>query len=101
MAAQVTIVTGHEDPAKAESDLDWAQLARTPGTLVLLMGVGALAENMGRLVEHGMDAGTPAAVIASGTRPSQRTVVGTVGTIATGAASAGIRPPAITLVGAV
>jgi uroporphyrinogen III methyltransferase / synthase len=101
MAAQVTIVTGHEDPEKAQSDLDWTQLAHTPGTLVLLMGVGALAENMGRLVEHGMDGGTPAAVIASGTRPSQRTVVGTVGTIANLAARARIRPPAITLVGAV
>jgi uroporphyrinogen III methyltransferase / synthase len=101
MAAQVTIVTGHEDPEKAQSDLDWTQLAHTPGTLVLLMGVGALAENMGRLVEQGMDGGTPAAVIASGTRPSQRTVVGTVATIANLAARARIRPPAITLVGAV
>ena len=47
-AAQVTFVTGHEDPAKAGSDLDWASLAATPGTLVFLMGVGALAENARR-----------------------------------------------------
>ncbi|MDX6544665.1 MAG: uroporphyrinogen methyltransferase / synthase, partial [Gaiellales bacterium] len=49
MAAQVTIVTGHEDPTKAGSDIDWKSLAATPGTLVFLMGVGALADNVGRL----------------------------------------------------
>jgi uroporphyrinogen III methyltransferase/synthase len=99
MAAQVTIVTGHEDPAKPEPDIDWAHLARTPGTLVFLMGVGALRDNMQRLVEHGMAPDTPAAVIASGTRPGQRTVLATVGEIAGAAEDAQIRPPAVTLVG--
>jgi uroporphyrinogen III methyltransferase/synthase len=101
MAAQVTIVTGHEDPAKSGTDLDWAHLARTPGTLVFLMGVSSLEANMARLVEEGMAPDTPAAVVASGTRPAQRTVSGTVGTIAAAAAGAAIRPPAITLVGQV
>jgi uroporphyrinogen III methyltransferase / synthase len=101
MAAQVTIVTGHEDPAKPEPDVDWAGLARTPGTLVFLMGVGALAPNMARLVEHGLPADTPAAVIARGTRPDQQTVVSTVAGIAEAAAGADVRPPAITLVGQV
>ena len=54
VAAQVTVVTGHEDPAKPGSDLDWASLAATPGTLVFLMGVGAMAGNAARLIEHGM-----------------------------------------------
>ncbi len=98
-AAQVTFVTGHEDPAKPGSDLDWASLAATPGTLVFLMGVGALDGNVQRLIEHGMDPGTPAAVISNGTRPSQRTVVAPLSGIAR--AAEGMRPPAITLVGAV
>jgi uroporphyrinogen III methyltransferase/synthase len=98
-AAQVTFVTGHEDPSKPGSDLDWASLAATPGTLVFLMGVGALAANAARLIEHGMPADTPAAVISNGTRPAQRTVVAPLSEIAR--AAEGMRPPAITLVGAV
>ena len=61
-AAQVTFVTGHEDPTRPESAIDWASLAATPGTLVFLMGVGALEENARRLIAHGMRADTPAAV---------------------------------------
>ncbi len=99
MAAQVTVVTGHEDPAKAESDLDWRSLAETPGTLVFLMGVGALAHNAERLVANGMSPATPAAVIANGTRPGQRTVTARLDAIAE--AAAGLLPPAITLVGEV
>jgi uroporphyrinogen III methyltransferase / synthase len=98
-AAQVTFVTGHEDPAKPGSDLDWASLAATPGTLVFLMGVGALAANAQRLIDHGMRPDTPAAVIANGTLPTQRTVVAPLSGIAR--AAEGMRPPAITLVGAV
>ncbi len=100
-AAQVTIVTGHEDPGKPGTDLDWPHLARTPGTLVFLMGVSSLEANMARLLAEGLAPATPAAVIASGTRPDQRTVLGTVATIAAAAAQAAIRPPAITLVGEV
>jgi uroporphyrinogen III methyltransferase/synthase len=99
MAAQFTVVTGHEDPAKESSDLDWATLARTPGTLVFLMGVRSLAGNAARLIEHGMAADTPAAVISQGTRPEQRTVTSTLAGIAE--AAAGLRAPAITLVGPV
>jgi uroporphyrinogen III methyltransferase/synthase len=99
MAAQVIFVTGHEDPAKPESDLDWASLASTPGTLVFLMGVGAMERNALRLIEHGMPADTPAAVISHGTRPGQRTVVAPLSGLAQ--AAVGMRPPAIMLVGAV
>jgi len=101
MAAQVTFVTGHEDPAKGESDIDWPHLAASPGTLVFLMGLGGLEANMRRLIDAGMDPATPAAVIAAGTRPGQRSEAGTVSTIAAAAAQAGLRAPAITLVGAV
>jgi uroporphyrinogen III methyltransferase/synthase len=97
MAAQVTLVTGHEDPAKEESDIDWELLARTPGTLVFLMGVGGLERNAARLIEHGKPPDTPAAVIASGTRSNQQTVTAPLHSIAR--AALGVRPPAITLVG--
>jgi uroporphyrinogen III methyltransferase / synthase len=99
MATQVTFVTGHEDPAKPESALDWSSLAATPGTLVFLMGVGALAENARRLIAHGMAADTPAAVISHGTRPDQRTVTAPLARIAEEAAA--LPAPAITVVGEV
>jgi uroporphyrinogen III methyltransferase / synthase len=99
MAAQVTFVTGHEDPDKPESDLDWSSLAATPGTLVFLMGVRALAANAARLIEHGMDGSTPAAVISHGTRPGQRTVTAPLSGIAEAASQ--LPAPAITLVGQV
>jgi uroporphyrinogen III methyltransferase / synthase len=99
MAAQFTVVTGHEDPEKESSDLDWASLAATPGTLVFLMGVRSLAGNAARLIEHGMRPDTPAAVISHGTRPEQRTATSTLAGIAE--AAAGLSAPAITLVGPV
>jgi uroporphyrinogen III methyltransferase / synthase len=99
VAAQVTFVTGHEDPAKPGTDIDWGSLAATPGTLVFLMGVGAMACNAERLIAHGMAPDTPAAVISEGTRPGQRTVVAPLHDIA--AAAAGMSPPAIMLVGGV
>jgi uroporphyrinogen III methyltransferase/synthase len=99
VAAQVTFVTGHEDPTRPESAMDWASLAATPGTLVFLMGVGALEENARRLIAHGMRADTPAAVISHGTRPDQRTVTAPLARIAEVAAA--LPAPAITVVGEV
>jgi uroporphyrinogen III methyltransferase / synthase len=99
MAAQVTLVTGHEDPDKPGSDLDWEWLAGSPGTLVFLMGVGGLEGNARRLIDAGMPPGTPAAVIQQGTTPHQRTVTGPLAEIA--ATAREIRPPAITIIGQV
>jgi uroporphyrinogen III methyltransferase/synthase len=99
VAAQLTVVTGREDASREDSALDWAQLAATPGTLVFLMGVRSLAENARRLIDHGRNPQTPAAVISNGTRPSQRTVTGPLDSIAE--AAAGLPAPAITLVGGV
>ncbi len=99
MAAQVTLVTGHEDPGKPGGDVDWEWLARSPGTLVFLMGVAALGQNMQRLIDAGMPAETPAAVIQQGTTPHQRTVTAALADIARAARD--IRPPAITVVGQV
>ena len=78
----VTFITGHEDPTKEASTIPWAALGQNPGTLVFLMGVKNLAENCRRLVAAGRAPETPAAVIQSGTTLTQRTVVGTLATIA-------------------
>ena len=97
----VTFITGHEDPTKEASTIPWDNLGQNPGTLVFLMGVKNLAENCRRLVAAGRHLDTPAAVIQSGTLPSQRTVTGTLASIAEKAAAAGIQPPAILVVGGV
>jgi uroporphyrinogen III methyltransferase / synthase len=96
-----TVMTGHEDPTKPASTIDWSKLADPHRTLVLLMAMGNLEEIAAQLVAHGLDASTPAAVIQEGTRPSQRTVTGTLATIAHDAARAGIAAPAIFIVGEV
>lgn len=96
-----TIATGHEDPTKPESTIDWAKLADPHRTLVLLMAMGNLDSISGRLMEHGLDADTPVAVIQDGTRPSQRTAVGTLGTIASIVRDTGLKAPAIVVVGEV
>jgi uroporphyrinogen III methyltransferase/synthase len=100
-ASAVALVTGHEDPAKDESALDWDGLAGFPGTLVLYMGVRRLAEIAERLIEAGRAPDEPAAVVEKGTLPGQRTVTAPLSGIAEAAADAGIRPPAVTLVGPV
>ena len=89
---QVTIASGHEG-------LDWASLARLEGTLVLLMGVSALAESAAALVAHGKPATTPVALVESGCTPQQRTTTGTLATIAALARERGVRPPAVVVVG--
>ena len=96
-----TVATGHEDPTKDESTLDWAKLADPHRTLVLLMAMGNLEAIATRLIENGLAARTPAAVIQDGTRPTQRTVVGTLATIAHDARREGLHAPAIVVVGEV
>jgi uroporphyrinogen III methyltransferase/synthase len=100
-ASAVAFVTGHEDPEKAESALDWEALARFPGTLVFYMGVKRLSENAAALVEAGRDPEEPAAAIERGTWPGQRTVTATLGTIAETVAREEIKAPALIVVGEV
>jgi uroporphyrinogen III methyltransferase/synthase len=100
-ASAVAFVTGHEDPAKAQSAIDWRALAAFPGTLVLYMGVRRLAEIAERLVAAGRPADEPAAVVERGTLPGQRTVTGTLAELADLVARAGVRPPAVTVIGPV
>jgi uroporphyrinogen III methyltransferase/synthase len=100
-ASAVAFVTGHEDPGKPESALDWAALAGFPGTLVVYMGVRRLEAIAGELMAGGRSPDEPAAVIQRGTLPDQRVVSGTLATIAGAAAAAGVRAPAISVFGPV
>ncbi len=101
VASSFAVVTGHEEPGRATSRIDWAALARATDTLVLLMGVATLEETARKLMENGRAAGTPAAVVQWGTTPRQRTVSGTLGDIAARAREAGLESPAVTVVGEV
>ncbi len=101
LASSFAVVTGHEDPTKEESSIDWSKLAGGADTLVLLMATGTLAEIAGQLIAHGRPPETPAAVIRWGTTPRQETVTGTLADIAERATAAGLSPPTITVVGEV
>lgn len=81
-STSVTIVTGHEDPTKEQSDVDWEALARVGGTIVVLMGVANVGPITERLMAGGLDPATPAAAVRWGTRPDQEVVRATLGTLA-------------------
>jgi uroporphyrinogen III methyltransferase / synthase len=100
-ASAVAFVTGHEDPAKEGTALDWEALARFPGTLVFYMGVRRLPEIAERLQAAGRDPSQAAAVVARGTLPGQRAVTGPLAEIAERVGEADLRAPAITVVGPV
>ena len=100
-ASAVAFVTGHEDPSKDETALDWAALARFPGTLVLYMGVGNLPVIAARLEAAGRDPAEPAAAIERGTHAGQRTVGSTLAGLPDAVAEAGLGAPAILLFGPV
>jgi uroporphyrin-III C-methyltransferase len=95
----VTILTGHEDPAKPAPALDWKLLAQSRGTIVILMGVSNLPKIADALILHGKNAGTPVAVIERGLRKDRRVTVGTLATIAAKAKRSGVKPPAVIVIG--
>lgn len=96
-----TVISGHVPPEHPESTIDYAALARANTTIILMMAVANLDAITRALIDGGMDRGTPAAVIADGSLPSQREVRATLETIADAARSAGVGPPATTVIGAV
>jgi uroporphyrinogen III methyltransferase/synthase len=100
-ASAVAFVTGHEDPGKPASALDWTALARFPGTLVFYMGARRLGAIAQRLLAEGRGPDEPATVVQSGTLPDQRTVTAPLGELAERAEAAGIGAPAVTVVGPV
>ncbi len=101
VSTSVAFVTGHEDPTKASQDVDWERLANGADTLVLYMGVGRLQEISKGLIMAGRNPDTPVACVRWGTVPEQRTVTGTLQDIATRVAEAGLKPPAIIVIGEV
>jgi uroporphyrinogen III methyltransferase/synthase len=101
LASSFAVITGHEDPAKDESALDWSRLATAVDTLVFLMGVGNLPQIVAQLTAHGRPAHTPVAVVRWGTMPDQQAVSGTLADIVERVARAALKPPAVIIVGAV
>lgn len=95
----LALVTGHEDPAKKMSSLDWEKLATGVGTLVFYMGMANLPLIAKKLVEHGRSPRTPVAVIRWATTPRQQTLVATLETVVEEVEKSGIKPPAVILVG--
>jgi uroporphyrinogen III methyltransferase/synthase len=101
MASAVALVTGHEDPTKPETALDYEGLAAFPGTLVLYMGVKRLPQITASLIAAGRRADEPAALVMRGTLANQKAVTATLETLAEAGEAAGIKAPAITLIGEV
>jgi uroporphyrinogen III methyltransferase / synthase len=99
--SNVAFVTGHEDPAKDESSIDWESLAKGIGTLVFLMGVKNLPHIVQKLREHGKSPDTPVALVRWGTTLRQKTVTGTLDTIVAEVEKAGLKAPAVIVVGEV
>ena len=96
-----TVITGHEDPDKDESALDWKRVAREPGTKVLLMGVERIGKIAAALEANGLPADTPAAMVRWGTMGRQQTITATLGTLAAKVAKADFKAPAVTVIGTV
>jgi uroporphyrinogen III methyltransferase/synthase len=98
-ASSFAVITGHEDPTRPASRIDWHGVANGADTLVFLMGLTNLESICERLVSEGRSAETPAAVIERGTTPGQRVVTGTLADLAGRVAAAGLHPPALIVVG--
>jgi uroporphyrin-III C-methyltransferase len=96
-----TVISGHAPPGDPGSTLNWQALATANTTLVIMMGVATLPAITAELIKHGLAADTPAMTVADAAMPSQRSVRGALADIAALTSEAGIKPPAITVIGAV
>ena len=94
-----TVITGHEDPTKEESGIDWAQVAKSPGTKVILMGVERIRRIAEALMANGMAATTPVAMVRWGTTGRQQSIEGSLATIAEVVEKAQFAAPAVTVIG--
>ena len=101
LAATLAFVTGHEDPHKNESSINWDSLAAGIGTLVFFMGVKNLPDITQKLIAHGKSPNTPVALVRWGTTPGQQTLTGTLDNISERVMKAGLKAPAIIVVGEV
>ena len=98
-ASQVTILTGNEDPTKPEPALDWQLLARSRGTIVILMGVANLGKIADVLIKNGKAGSTMVAIIERGLRRDRRVTTGSLATIAETAIKKDVKPPAVIVIG--
>jgi uroporphyrin-III C-methyltransferase len=96
-----TVISGHAPPGDPGSTLNWQALATANTTLLIMMGVATLPDITAELIKHGLDPSTPAMTVADAAMPSQRSVRGTLTNIAALTKEADIKPPAITVIGAV
>ncbi len=101
VSSSFTVVTGHEDPAKENSSIDWEKMAMGVDTLVFLMGMQNIDTICAKLIGHGRNSHTPVAVIKDGTKKTQVTVLGTIGNIAEKVTAKHLGPPAVIIVGEV
>jgi len=99
--SRITLITGHENPAKENSTIDWAQVARTPGTKVIMMGTDRIGPISRTLVANGMDPATPVAMVRWGTTGRQESISGTLANIEQVAQQEEIGPPTVTVIGEV
>ena len=99
-ASSVAIVTGHR-AENAERSVNWAEIAGSVDTIVILMGVGELESTAKQLVEGGLSPDTPVALIECGTLTQQRSVTGKIGTIAEEAEKNNVKPPSVIVIGEV
>jgi uroporphyrinogen III methyltransferase/synthase len=99
--SRLTLITGHEDPAKEDSRIDWAQVAKTPGTQVIMMGTDRIGQIAQTLMKHGMAGDTPIAMVRWGTTGRQESIEGTLATIGDVAAKSRIGPPTVAVIGEV
>jgi uroporphyrinogen III methyltransferase/synthase len=99
--SRLTLITGHADPAKEASSIDWAQVAKTPGTKVIMMGTDRIGQIAEQLIANGTPAETPIAMVRWGTTGRQQSLDGTLANIAEVAAREKIGPPTVAVVGEV
>lgn len=101
VAHEFTVISGHIPPDHPDTLVDWAALARMRGTVVVMMGLKNLPKIADRLIAEGRSAGTPAGVVQEGATAHQRSLISTLGAVAADTVAAGIRPPAVVVIGEV
>src|SRR6266404_6163305 len=99
--SRLTLITGHEDPSKEASNIDWPQVAKTPGTQVIMMGTDRIGEIAQTLIANGMAAETPVAMVRWGTTSRQQSIAGTLANIGEVAMKEKIGPPTVVVIGEV
>ena len=99
--SRLTMITGHEDPAREPASIDWPQVAKTPGTIVIMMGTERVGQIAATLMAHGKPGTTPVAMVQWGTTGRQQSIQGTLATIGEVSQKEKIGPPTVVVIGEV